>query len=109
MQRLNFIAGHKNVFPCPTSPSRLESLRPTRSQRSGTKQYDFVEFIERSGTAGAGTYSRQIAVFWADRGLPALGKRDRATQYLTQALAINPTFDLLQAEVARQALHALTA
>lgn len=34
------------------------------------KQYDFVEFIERSGTAGAGTYSRQIAVFWADRGLP---------------------------------------
>lgn len=135
------------------------------------KEYDLAEFIERSGTAGVGTYSRQMAVFWADRGIKldealaiaqrerstradiytsdalawclfkkgrlneaqaaiqealrlgtrdpqlnyhagmiyqALGDRERAVQHLNLALEINPTFDILQAEVARQALHALT-
>ncbi|HJU55773.1 MAG TPA: tetratricopeptide repeat protein [Pyrinomonadaceae bacterium] len=135
------------------------------------RQYDLVEFVERTG-AGAGTYSRQLALFWADhdmkldealevarreRGLRAdiytsdalawclykkgqlaeaktaidealrLGTRDprllyhagmiykalddhgRAAQYLKAALAINPSFDVLQAEVARQTLRAINA
>ncbi|MBA2341057.1 MAG: tetratricopeptide repeat protein [Pyrinomonadaceae bacterium] len=136
------------------------------------RQYDLVEFIERSGTAGVGTYSRQMAVFWADRGIKldealaiarrerasradiytsdalawclykkgelaeakssieeamrlgtrdaginyhagmiyqALGDHRRAAQYLNLALKINPMFDVLQAEVARQTLQTLTA
>jgi pentatricopeptide repeat protein len=30
------------------------------------KQFDFVEFIEQSGTEGADTYSSQLALFWAN-------------------------------------------
>jgi tetratricopeptide (TPR) repeat protein len=136
------------------------------------RQYDLVEFIARSGSAGADTYSRQMAVFWADRGIrlddalaiarrerasrndiytsdalawclykkgeldeartaieealrlgtrdaginyhagmiyQALGDRRRAARHLNLALQINPTFDVLQAEVARQTLGSLTA
>jgi tetratricopeptide (TPR) repeat protein len=132
------------------------------------KQYDLVEFIEQSSVAGANTYSRQLALFWANHdknldkalevarseralradiytcdvlawclfktGNPAeaktainealrLGTRDalihyhagmiyeklgdhlNAEKHLRLALKINPTFDLLQAEVARQTLH----
>jgi tetratricopeptide (TPR) repeat protein len=36
----------------------------------------------------------------------ALGDRDRGADYLRQSLAINPSFDVLQAEVARRALAA---
>lgn len=136
------------------------------------RQYDLVEFIARSGSAGADTYSRQMAVFWADRGIrlddalaiarreraarndiytsdalawclfkkgeineartaieealrlgtrdaginyhagmiyQVLGDRQRAARHLNLALEINPTFDVLQAEVARQTLRTLTA
>jgi tetratricopeptide (TPR) repeat protein len=131
------------------------------------KQYDLVEFIEQSSAAGASTYSRQLALFWAnhdknlDKALEIarserasradiytcdvlawclfktgnlaeaktainealrlgtrdalihyhagiiydkLGKRRDAEKHLRAALEINPTFDLLQAEVARQAI-----
>lgn len=134
------------------------------------KQYDLVEFIERSGSAGASTYSRSMAVFWADRGVKldealaiarrerearrdiytsdalawcllkkgqgaeaktaieeamrlgtrdalinyhagmiyhALGDRQRAARHLKLALEINPNFDMLQSEVARETLRAL--
>jgi pentatricopeptide repeat protein len=30
------------------------------------KQFDFVEFLEQSGSQGAGTYSSQLALFWAN-------------------------------------------
>jgi len=136
------------------------------------RQYGLVEFIERSGTAGEGTYSRQMAVFWADRGIrldealaiarreraargdiytsdalawclykngelneartaieealrlgtrdaginyhagmiyQALGDRARAARHLNLALRINPTFDVLQSEIARQTLQTLAA
>ncbi|MBA2502550.1 MAG: tetratricopeptide repeat protein [Pyrinomonadaceae bacterium] len=136
------------------------------------RQYELVEFIEHSGTAGAGTYSRHMAVFWADRGVKldealavarrerasradiytsdalawclykkgelteaktaidealrlgtrdaginyhagmiyqALGDQRKAAQHLNLALKINPTFDVLQAEVARETLRTLTA
>jgi tetratricopeptide (TPR) repeat protein len=35
------------------------------------------------------------------------GDNQKAAQYLNQALAINPTFDVLQAEVAKEKLNAL--
>lgn len=142
-----------------------------RHEEAG-RQYDLVEFIERSGPAGADTYSRQMAVFWADRGIKldealavarreraarsdiytsdalawclykkgeldaarqaieealrlgtrdaginyhagmiyqSLGDRQRAARHLNLALEINPMFDVLQADVARQTLRTLTA
>lgn len=134
------------------------------------KQYDLVEFIERGGTAGSETYSRQLALFYADHDIKldealqiarreraaradiytadalawclykkgeyreakaamdealrlgtrdprllyhagmiaeALGDRRRAAKYLQQAVEINPSFDVLQADVARRTLATL--
>lgn len=135
------------------------------------KQYDLVEFIERTGTV-AGTYSRQLALFYADHDVKldealaiarreraaradiytsdtlawclykkgdlagakrtidealrlgtrdarlhyhagmieqALGNRRAAAKHLQLALKINPSFDILQADVARQTLRAIAA
>lgn len=135
------------------------------------KQYDLVEFIERTTVAGS-TYSRQLALFYAnhdmklDDGLSiaqserakrsdiftcdalawclykkgdlagakksideamrlgtrdarisyhagminqALGNRRDAAKYLQLALKINPFFNVLQADVARQTLHNIDA
>ncbi|MBA2732814.1 MAG: tetratricopeptide repeat protein [Acidobacteria bacterium] len=135
------------------------------------KQYDLVEFIERT-SAASGTYSRQLALFYADREIKLdealtiarreretrsdiytydalawvlykrgelaeakksideamrLGTRDArifyhagmiykaiddpqtAAKYLKLALAINPSFDVLQADVAKQTLHKISA
>ncbi len=135
------------------------------------KQYDLVEFIERTG-AGAGAYSRQLALFYADHDVKldealaialreraaradiytsdalawclykkgdlagakrsidealrlgtrdarihyhagmieqALGNRRDAAKHLLLALKINPSFDILQAGVARQTLRAIAA
>ena len=134
------------------------------------QQYDLVEFIERAGTAVSNTYSRELALFWAnhniklDRAL-AIAQRERLTRsdiytfdvlawclfkhgamqsakaaidkalelntrdariyyhagmiyhglglnmsavkYLELALLINPYFDILQADVARETLNAI--
>lgn len=133
------------------------------------RRYELVQFIEHSG-AGGNTYSRQLALFWADHDMKLdealeimrrersvradiytsdalawclykkgqtveakreiesalrLGTRDAAilyhagmiyravgdyrsgVKYLKQALAINPFFQVLQAEVARQTLDTL--
>lgn len=130
------------------------------------RQYELVEFIERGGAQG-GTYTRQLALFWADHDTrlddalavarsesaarkdiytadllawclykkgqyaeaktamdealrlgtrdpklffhagmiaQALGDRAGGAKYLRQALAINPTFDVLRAEEAKLAL-----
>ena len=130
------------------------------------REYELVEFVERTGAQG-GTYTRQLALFWADHdtklddalavarserssrkdiytadllawclykkgqhaeakaamdealrlgtrdprllfhaGLIAdtLGDRAACAKYLRQALAINPTFDVLQAEAAKRVL-----
>jgi len=135
------------------------------------KQYDLVEFIEHT-SASSGTYSRQLALFYADRETRLdealaiargerekrsdiytcdalawvlykrgelaeakksideamrLGTRDarimyhagmiykglddprNAARYLKLALAINPSFDVLQADVAKQTLHSINA
>lgn len=133
------------------------------------QQYEQVEFIEKTGAAG-GTYSRQLALFWADHDMRLddalaaaererrvrndiytadalawclykkgrfaeaqtamsealrLGTRDsrllyhagmiaasygdnrKGADYLKQALAINPSFDILQADVAGKKLNDL--
>ena len=130
------------------------------------RQYELVEFIERGG-AQEGTYTRQLAMFWADHDTRlddalavarseraarsdiytadllawclykkgqyaeakaasdealrlgtrdprllfhagmianALGDRAVGAKYLRQALAINPSFDVLQAEEAKRVL-----
>lgn len=135
------------------------------------KQYDLLEFIERASATG-GTYSRQLALFYADHDVKldealaiaqreravrsdiytsdalawclykkghfaeakraidealrlgtrdarinyhagmieqALGNRRDAVKRLRLALEINPLFDILQADVARQTLLAITA
>jgi tetratricopeptide (TPR) repeat protein len=135
------------------------------------RQFELVEFVERTGASG-GTYSRLLALFWADhdvrldealaaarreresradiytsdvlawclykKGLyeeaktavdealrlgtrdatinyhagmiyRALGKHREAAKHLQLALKINPSFDALQAEIARQALRELAA
>ena len=136
------------------------------------RQYELVEFIERAGSIESGTYSRNIALFWADHDVKldealtvarrerelrsdiytsdalawclfkkgelteaktamdealrlgtqdarlfyhagmieqALGNRRNAVKYLQLALKINPSFNILQAEVARQTLRAMDA
>ncbi len=133
------------------------------------RQYELVEFIERTGAA-SGTYSRTLALFYADHDIKldealaiaererrarsdiytsdalawcllkkgrakeaktamdealrlktrdarlfyhagmiasALGERQSAVKYLQQALEINPAFDVIQAEIARQTLGKL--
>lgn len=133
------------------------------------QQYDQVEFIEKMGAA-EGTYSRQLALFWADHDMRldealTIAERERAARkdiyasdvlawtlykkgrfaeaktaidealrletrdprllyhagmialsngdnqkgaaYLKEALAINPTFDILQAEIAEEKLNAI--
>jgi tetratricopeptide (TPR) repeat protein len=134
------------------------------------RQYELVEFIERTGAASS-TYSRQLALFWADHDMKldealeimqrervaradiytsdalawclykkgritearesleqamrlgtrdgrifyhagmiydALGERCLATKYLKLALDTDPSFDVLQADVAKRRLYALT-
>jgi tetratricopeptide (TPR) repeat protein len=135
-----------------------------------TRQYELVEFIERTGAASS-TYSRQLALFWADHDMKldealevmqrervaradiytsdalawclykkgritearesleqamrlgtrdgrifyhagmiydALGERRLATKYLKLALDTDPSFDVLQVDVAKRRLYALT-
>ena len=133
------------------------------------RQHELVEFIERTSAAGA-TYSRQLALFWADHDTKldealqimmqeraarkdiytcdalawclykkgkltearesieqamrlgtrdarlfyhagmiyeALGNRGRAAKFLKLALATDPSFDILHADVARQKIAQL--
>ena len=149
---------------------RSESRAPIGGRADEAKQqYEQVEFIEKMG-AGGGTYSRQLAIFWADHdirldealaaaerekaerndiytsdalawclykkgrfaeaktaidealrlntrdarllfhaGMIALstGEKRKGADYLKQALAVNPSFDILQADVAKEKLSAL--
>jgi tetratricopeptide (TPR) repeat protein len=133
------------------------------------RQHELVEFIERTSAAGA-TYSRQLALFWADHDTKldealqimmqeraarkdiytcdalawclykkgkltearesieqamrlgtrdarlfyhagmiyeALGNRGRAAKFMKLALATDPSFDILHADVARQKIAQL--
>ncbi len=155
--------------PLPDTAIALGDLYAKLGQMDeARKQYDLVEFIEQSSTAGAATYSRQLALFWAnhDKKLDEalriaqseragradiytcdvlawclyktndlkgakkaidealrlgtrdallhyhagmiyekLGDQSTAIKHLSRALEINPSFDILQADVARQKLE----
>ena len=156
--------------PLPEYAAALGDLYAKLNRTEEAKQqYAQVEFIEKMGTAGA-TYSRQMALFWADHDIRLdealaaaereraarndiytadvlawclykkgrfaeaktaidealrLGTRDprllyhagmiassngdnqKGAEYLEQALAVSPSFDILQAEVAKKKLNAL--
>ncbi|HYP50481.1 MAG TPA: tetratricopeptide repeat protein [Pyrinomonadaceae bacterium] len=155
--------------PLPEYIAPLGDLYAKLGRREEAKQqYELVEFIEKMGAEGE-TYSRQLALFWADHdtrldealsiaereraarndiytadalawclykkgrfaeaktaidealrlgtrdprllyhaGMIALstGDNQKAADYLKQALAINPNFDILQADIAREKLNA---
>lgn len=169
----NAIIFYKRAVERVPSPDYIASLgdlyaRLGRADEA-KQQYEQVEFIEKMG-ADAGTYSRQLALFWADRDIRldealAVAERERAARndiysadalawclykkgrfdeaknaidealrlgtrdprlfyhagmialavgdnqkgadYLKQALAVNPSFDVLQADAAREKLNAL--
>jgi tetratricopeptide (TPR) repeat protein len=155
--------------PLPDYPAALGDLyaKLGRAEEAG-REYELVEFVERTGAQG-GTYTRQLAMFWADHDTRlddalevarreraarkdiyssdllawclykkgqyadakasmdealrlgtrdprllyhagmiahALGDRRGGAKYLQQALSINPSFDVLQAVVARRTLGA---
>ena len=160
----------QNRTPLPDTAVALGDLYAKLGRADEAKrQYDLVEFIERN-SAATGTYSRQLAMLWADHDAnlqPALaivqrerslrqdvftcdalawilfknkrldeaqksidealrlGTRDarifyhagmiyeaqgdtsKASKYLKLAFTISPTFDLLQADKARQTLAAI--
>jgi len=81
--------------PLPDTAAALGDLyvklgRPDEARR----QYEMVEFIEKAGASG-GTYSRQLAIFWADHDVKldealAIAQRERASRadiYTCDALA----------------------
>jgi tetratricopeptide (TPR) repeat protein len=62
-----------------------------------------IDQAMRLGTRDAGIYYHAGLIYqhWGDRA--------KATQYLKQALQMNPTFDVLQADLARRALDEMTS
>jgi tetratricopeptide (TPR) repeat protein len=167
---VEFYSRAQERVPLPDTVIALGDLYAKLGRADEAKrQYELVQFIEREG-AGGNTYSRQLALFWADHDMRLdealevmrrersvradiytsdalawclykkgqmveakreidralrLGTRDAAilyhagmiyhalsayrsgVRYLKQALAINPFFQVLQAEVARQTLDTL--
>ncbi len=157
--------------PLPETAIALGDLYTKQGRVDEAKrQYELVEFIERAGSVESKTYSRNIALFWADHDVKldealtvarrerelrsdiytsdalawclykkgqlteaktaidealrlgtrdarlnyhagmieqALGNRRAAVKHLQLALEINPSFDILQADAARQTLRAM--
>jgi tetratricopeptide (TPR) repeat protein len=160
----------QNRVPLPDTAIALGDLYAKLGRvEEARRQYELVNFVERD-SATSGTYSRQLAMFWADHDEKlaealAIAQRERATrqdiytcdalgwilfknnrieeakksidealrlntrdarifyhagliykahgdwqkatQYLSKALEINPYFDLLQSDAARQSLQEL--
>ena len=157
--------------PLPETAIALGDLYTKQGRADEAKrQYELVEFTERAGSIESRTYSRNIALFWADHDVKldealtvarrerelrsdiytsdalawclykkgqlteaktaidealrlgtrdarlnyhagmieqALGNRRAAVKHLQLALEINPSFDILQADAARQTLRAM--
>lgn len=169
----NAVALYKRAAERVPSPEYIAALGDlyTKLGRAdeAMQQYGQVEFIEKAGVDG-GTYSRQLAMFWADHDLRlddalaiaqrerearrdiyasdtlawclykkgrfldaqiavnealrlgtrdpklfyhagmialSLGERQAGEDFLEKALAINPSFDILHADVAREELKKL--
>ncbi len=169
----NAIAFYKRAadrVPLPEYVTALGDLYTKLGRTNEAKQqYAQVEFIEKAGASG-GTYSLQIAMFWADHDIRldealaialreragrndiysadtlawilykngrfqeakvaidealrlgtrdpqllyhagmislSLGDKTTGSNYLKKALTINPSFDILQADIAREKLKAI--
>jgi tetratricopeptide (TPR) repeat protein len=64
---IEFYTRAQNRVPLPDVVSALGDLYAGLGRSDDAqRQYSLLEFIERAGTAGANTYSRQLALFWAD-------------------------------------------
>ncbi len=160
----------KNRVPMPDTAVALGDLYARLGRADDAKrQYELVEFIERN-SAARGTYSRQLAMLWADHDVKLdealaiaqgersarqdiytcdalawvlfknnrldeakksieealrlgtrdarlyyhagmiyneLGDRQSAARYLNLALQTNPSFDMMQVELAKKSLAAL--
>ncbi|MEP6921673.1 MAG: tetratricopeptide repeat protein [bacterium] len=169
-QAVDFYERAQQRVPLPDYSMALGDLYTKLGrEREARKQYELVEFIENAG-AIQGTYSRQLALFWANHdqrldealsiaekerrsrwdiytcdllawclykkgrlneakmsidealqlgssdpllffhsGMIANARGDHrlAAQHLKKALAINPSFDILQADVAKRTLESL--
>lgn len=76
----------QNRLPLPDTVIALGDLYAKVGRREDAQhQYDLLEFIERSGAPGSGTYSQQLALFWADHDMRlddalAIAQRERAVR-----------------------------
>lgn len=168
---VRFYESARQRVPLPDTAIALGDLHVSLGHLDEAKKlYDMVEFTERTGFAGQNTYSRQLALFYADHDMKlddalqimrreraarsdiytcdvlawvlykkgdlaaaktaiaealrlgtrdarieyhagmiehALGHHRAAAEHLQLALKINPSFDVLQADVARQTLRTL--
>ncbi len=94
-QAIDFYERAQNRTPSPETAIALGDLY-TRVGRAddAKRQYELVEFIERN-SAASGTYSRQLAMFWADHDEKldealAIAQRERSVRqdiYTCDALA----------------------
>jgi tetratricopeptide (TPR) repeat protein len=169
-EAVEFYERSQNRAPLPDTIVALGDLYQKLGRLEDAKrQYELVEFVEKT-SAASGTYSRQLAVFWADHDQKldqalaimqrerssradiftcdasawalfknnrideaskvieealrlgtrdakiyyhagmiynAAGDRAKGTKFLKLALATNPVFDLVQADVARQTLQSI--
>lgn len=164
---IEFYQRAENRVPLPDTAIALGDIYTKLGRTDeARKQYELVDFVERNGALG-GTYSRQLALFWADHDVRLddalaaaereremrndvytcdilawclykkgrydeaktaiaeamrlgtrdprilyhagmienkIGDRQNALKNLKMSLQINPTFDLLQAAAAREAI-----
>ena len=93
---IEFYKQAQNRVPLPEYAASLGDLYAQRGlDREAQRQYQLFEFIERAGSAESRTYSRSLALFWADHDLKldealAIARRERATRadiYTSDALA----------------------
>lgn len=170
---IEFYKQSQKRVPLPETAIALGDLYGKAGQADeAKKQYDLLEFIERANTPVGETYSRQLALFYADHDIKldealviaqreraarsdiytcdalawslykngrfaeakksieealrlgtrdarinyhagmieqALGNRRAAVKHLQLALEINPLFDILQSDAAKETLRAMTA
>jgi tetratricopeptide (TPR) repeat protein len=80
---VEFYRRAQNRVPLPDTVVALGDLYAKLGREQDAKrQYDLLEFIERAGTPGASTYSRQLAIFWADHDMRLTDALDIARREL---------------------------
>ena len=93
---IEFYKQAQERVPLPESAIALGDLYAQRGlSEEAKRQFDLVEFIERAGSNESRTYSRNIALFWADHDMKldealAVARRERELRsdiYTADALA----------------------